>query len=213
MKVADLHHKELTKQYGALEGTIKYFEEITALNKRFYIKEFLNKEELMPFEKKLDDYNANNPGNSHFYQKLNLPTNDKRDKYIFKINFTKVENIADQQNTIISNIEEDNSISLDNKQEEKTDEEIKQELLAKKDFEKKAENIKENIIQYGNVQGKEFSQQKIIFPEDINLTDTQKSMLMNFDAHFPNHSFLTLVEKMLFVEALGDGDIIMYCKI
>ena len=42
---------------------------------------------------------------------LNLPTNDKRDKYIFKINFTKVENIADQQNTIISNIEEDNSIS------------------------------------------------------------------------------------------------------
>ena len=102
---------------------------------------------------------------------------------------------------------------MDNKQEEKTDEEIKQELLAKKDFEKKAENIKENIIQYGNVQGKEFSQQKIIFPEDINLTDTQKSMLMNFDAHFPNHSFLTLVEKMLFVEALGDGDIIMYCKI
>ena len=148
-----------------------------------------------------------------FYQKLNLPTNDKRDKYIFKINFTKVENIADQQNTIISNIEEDNSISLDNKQEEKTDEEIKQELLAKKDFEKKAENIKENIIQYGNVQGKEFSQQKIIFPEDINLTDTQKSMLMNFDAHFPNHSFLTFVEKMLFVEELGDGDIIMYCKI
>jgi hypothetical protein len=38
-------------------------------------------------------------------------------------------------------------------------------------------------------------------------------MLMNFDAHFPNHSFLTLLEKMLFVEALGDGDIIMYCKI
>lgn len=213
MKVADLHHKELIKQYGALEGTIKYFEEITALNKRFNIKEFLNEEELKPFEEKLNDYNANNPGNSHFYQKLNLPTNDKRDKYIFKINFTKVENIADQQNTIISNIEEDNSISLDNKQEEKTDEEIKQELLAKKDFEKKAENIKENIIQYGNVQGKEFSQQKIIFPEDINLTDTQKSMLMNFDTHFPNYSFLTLLEKTLLIEALGDGDITMYCNI
>ena len=213
MKVADLHHKELTKQYGALEGTIKYFEEITALNKRFNIKEFLNEEELKPFEEKLNDYNANNPGNSHFYQKINLPTNDKRDKYIFKINFTKVENIADQQNTIISNIEEDNSISLDNKQEEKTDEEIKQELLAKKDFEKKAENIKENIIQYGNVQGKEFSQQKIIFPEDINLTDTQKSMLMNFDTHFPNYSFLTLLEKTLLIEALGDGDITMYCNI
>ena len=213
MKVADLHHKELTKQYGALEGTIKYFEEITALNKRFNIKEFLNEEELKPFEEKLNDYNANNPGNSHFYQKVNLPTNDKRDKYIFKINFTKVENIADQQNTIISNIEEDNSISLDNKQEEKTDEEIKQELLAKKDFEKKAENIKENIIQYGNVQGKEFSQQKIIFPEDINLTDTQKSMLMNFDTHFPNYSFLTLLEKTLLIEALGDGDITMYCNI